>query len=77
MRCTARHASGCSPLALPSGVVPRYGNICRLDGRTLASEFLRDLVKELGSLALVDDRYAIHNQDVVEALLVLHLVSEL
>lgn len=66
-----------APFALACLVVPGHEHVLRLQRRSLPAKFLRDLGKQLLELALVDDRDTIDDQDVVEALVILDLVSGL
>lgn len=71
----ARPFRGNVPFALASVVVPRQVHILGLQRGTLSPELLRDPRQQLLELRLVDDGDAIHDEDVVQALIVLDLVS--
>jgi hypothetical protein len=63
-----------APFALVRGLIPRHEDILGLDGRTFLAELLHDLGQQPVLLRAVDNRDAIHDDNVVKTVVGLDLV---
>ncbi len=74
-RFAVRPEQNHAPFALPIRVVPRYDDVIRLYGASLAGEVLGDLLQQFVELRFVDNGDAVDDEDVVETFIVLDLIS--